>query len=101
MEKKKPYGFVAFWKSSDLWYDFVGEEREAYFEKIRQIQEEAKAKGVRMYGNFDCSWSSEWRYFTFWTCPDIAVLEETMAKLEAIGDVNRFNIQHHYVGHMI
>ncbi|MEG1926627.1 MAG: hypothetical protein RR415_12875 [Ruthenibacterium sp.] len=97
----KPYGFIAFWKSSDLWYDFVGEAREDYFKKIKEIQEEAKSSGVIMYGNFDCSWSCEWRYFTFWTCPDVKILEDIIAKLEAIGDVNRFNIQRHYIGHMI
>ena len=56
------------------------------------------AKGVQTFGNFDCSWSCEWRYFTFWLCPNIELLEETMRKLTEIGDINLFNVQHHYVG---
>ena len=47
---------------------------------------------------YDCSWSSEWRYFSFWECPSIEVLEETIEKLEECGDINVYNIQHHYIG---
>lgn len=91
-------GFVAFWKATEAWFTADEKTKKDFMEKLQAINEEAKRKGVQTFGNFDCSWSCEWRYFTFWLCPNLEVLEETMAKLVEIGDINLFNEQHHYVG---
>ncbi|NLJ41917.1 MAG: hypothetical protein GX352_09995 [Clostridiales bacterium] len=97
----QPYGFVAFWKSSDTWYSISEEERQEFLKEIKEIMDEAAEKGIESSGTFSCSWSSEWKYFTFWLCPNIDLLQETIAKLEKIGDINKFNIQHHYVGRQV
>jgi len=94
---ERPFGFVAFWKATDSWFAADEETKKDFMGKIAAINE-ARKKGVQTFGNFDCSWSSEWRYFTFWLCPNLEVLEETMKKLVEIGDINKFNIQHHYIG---
>lgn len=96
--EEQPLGFVAFWKATDSWFQADEAVKRAFMEKLRAINEEAQAKGVQTFGNFDCSWSCEWRYFTFWLCPSLEILEETMRKLVEIGDINLFNEQHHYVG---
>ena len=95
---EQPLGFVAFWKATDSWFHADEATKQDFMEKLQAINEEARAKGVQMFGNYDCSWSCEWRYFTFWICPNLEVLEETMRKLVEIGDINLFNIQHHYIG---
>ena len=93
-----PYGFVAFWKATDSWFAAEESVKKDFMDKLSAIMEGARSKGVETFGNFDCSWSCEWRYFTFWICPDLKILEETMEKLVEIGDINFYNEQHHYIG---
>jgi hypothetical protein len=38
--------------------------------------------GVRMYGLFDCRFSTGWDHFTFWTAPSPTALDEYFARLE-------------------
>ncbi len=38
--------------------------------------------GIRMYGAFDCRFSSGWERFSFWTAPDFAAVSETLAWME-------------------
>lgn len=95
---EQPLGFVAFWKATDSWFKADDVTKQEFMTKLQAINEEARAKGVQTFGNFDCSWSCEWRYFTFWLCPNLEVLEQTMKKLVEIGDINLFNEQHHYIG---
>ena len=96
-----PLGFIAFWKHTDTWYA-ESEAKKAEFQKeLEGIFEEYKDKGIKMYGEFDCCWSSEWRYFTFWEVPNLELLEELMAKLAEIGDINMYHSQHHYVGRKV
>lgn len=99
-ENNNELGFVAFWKATDAWFNVDKKVKEEFMLKLKEVMEEAKSKGIKTFGNFDCSWSSQWRYFTFWTCPNIELLEETMKKLVDIGDINLFNEQHHYVGRL-
>lgn len=99
--KEKMLGFVAFWKATDSWFSADDKTKEEFMKKIDEIFKEARSKGVIMHGVYDCSWSCEWRYFTFWQCPNIQVLEETTKKLADIGDINLYNAQHHYVGRLI
>lgn len=98
MEDPQPLGFIAFWKATDTWFQAGEKEKERFLEAIDEIFKNAKAQGVTMHGIYDCSWSSEWRYFTFWECPDLETLEETMRKLASIGDINMYNEQRHFVG---
>ncbi len=91
-------GFVAFWKSTDSWYESSSEDRKVFNEKIEKIFEKAEANGIERHGFYDCSWSTEWRYFTFWTAPNTQVIEEACIELEAMGDVNFYNSQYHIVG---
>lgn len=94
----RKYGFIALWKHSDLWYTGDPEKKEKMIQRVNEINREAIEKGVVMSSVYDCSWSSEWHYFTFWECPNLEVLEEAMEELEKCGDVNAYNIQHHFVG---
>lgn len=96
--EQREYGFVAFWKATDSWFEADEDTRRHFMIQIQEVMDEARQKGIQTFGNYDCCWSSEWRYFTFWLCPDIELLEKTMKQLVEIGDINHFNIQHHYVG---
>jgi hypothetical protein len=95
---KGKYGFVALWKHSDTWYAAGPEEKKRLTDRVNEINREAQKKGIVMSSVYDCAWSSEWHYFSFWECPDLEVLEETIEKLEECGDINVYNIQHHYAG---
>ncbi|RHW32840.1 hypothetical protein D1B31_21075 [Neobacillus notoginsengisoli] len=101
MSQEREVGFVAFWKATDSWFNATEQERADFMDKIEIIFKEAEAKGIKRSGIYDCSWSSEWRYFTFWTAPNTYVIEEVMEKLLDIGDINHYNIQHHYIGRKI
>lgn len=98
MEQERELGFVAFWKATDRWFGASKSDKAVFMEKLDAIFSKARGQGVVMHGPYDCSWSSEWRYFSFWQCPTLAILEETMAALVEIGDINLYNEQHHYVG---
>ena len=101
METAGLIGFIAFWKASDTWFTEKQENKEAFMHDLDAIFQEARIRGVKMHGIFDCSWSSEWRYFTFWECPNIEVLEDTCKRLTVIGDINKYNIQRHFVGRKV
>jgi hypothetical protein len=101
MNMKNSIGFVAFWKATDTWFTEKEENKEKFMADLEEIFQSARDKGVVMNGIFDCSWSSEWRYFTFWECPSIEVLEETCKQLTIIGDINKYNIQRHFVGRRV
>jgi len=101
METTNSIGFIAFWKASDTWFTEKLENKEKFMQDLDVIFQEARDCGVKMHGIFDCSWSSEWRYFTFWECPNIEVLEDTCKKLTFIGDINKYNIQRHFVGRKV
>lgn len=97
----RPLGFFAVWKATDTWFQAGEDAKKKFMNQIEQIFAEARKKGIKMHGVYDCSWSSEWRYFTFWECPNLEVLEETMRKLAEIGDINMYNEQRHFVGRLI
>lgn len=98
MGKENTVGFVAFWKATDSWFTEKPENKDKFLKDLDTIFQEARDNGVVMHGIFDCSWSSEWRYFTFWECPSVELLESICKKLVAIGDINRYNVQRHFVG---
>ncbi len=98
MGNERELGFVAFWKATDSWFNASESDKSDFMQKLEKIFDKARAQGVVMHGPYDCSWSCEWRYFSFWQCPTLAILEETMAELAEIGDINLYNAQHHYVG---
>ncbi|HEX7713450.1 MAG TPA: DUF6616 family protein [Bacillota bacterium] len=99
--QERPLGFFAAWKATDTWFRTSEKEKAQFMKEIEKIFNVAKEKGVKMHGVYDCSWSSEWRYFTFWECPNLEILEETMGKLAAIGDINMYNEQRHFIGRLI
>lgn len=41
--------------------------------------------GLRMLGQFDCRFSTDWERFSFWMAPSIEVLEQSLAMLEQDG----------------
>ena len=99
--EKNTIGFVAFWKASDSWFSETEENKDKFIASLDSIFDEARDKGIIMHGIHDCSWSSEWRYFTYWTSPSVELLEDICRKLVEIGDINHYNIQHHYVGRLV
>ncbi len=55
---ERKIGFVAFWKSTDMWYKASKEEKKEFDNRVNEIFSECIAKGVEIFGPFDCSWSS-------------------------------------------
>ncbi len=100
MEERK-YGFIALWKHADPWYAMGSEDRKKFIDKVNEINREAQEKGVWMSDVYDCSWSSEYRFFSFWESPTIEIIQETLEKLVACGDVNYYNIQRHFIGRAV
>lgn len=98
MTKEREVGFIAFWKATDLWFQASEEEKKDFMDKLEKVFAKAESKGVKRHGIYDCSWSSEWRYFTYWTAPNTHVIEEAMEELVEVGDINKYNIQHHFIG---
>ena len=101
MRSDNQIGFVAFWKATDLWFTEQEKNKKLFMKQLEDVFAKAKQNGVVMHGVYDCSWSSEWRYFTFWQCPDLDTLEEICQALVAIGDINKYNVQRHFVGRAV
>lgn len=94
----RKYGFIALWKHNDAWYTQDPEKKSKFIDRVNEINREAREKGIQMSSVYDCSWSSEWRYFSFWECESLDLIVETIEKLEECGDVNFYNLQQHYIG---
>lgn len=101
MAEQKPLGFFAAWKATDTWYSASEDEKREFDRKVEDIFSRARDKGVKMHGVYDCCWSTEWKYFTFWEVPNLELLEEVMDELSEIGDINMYNAQRHFVGRKV
>lgn len=81
-----PFGFFAIWRLTDSTYRAPSGEWEQSDSEIHEIFEFARSRGVRMLGRYNCRWSTEWDFFTFWQVPTFELLEEISSRLEPAGD---------------
>ncbi len=95
----RPIGFFAMWRKTDAYYNKSQQEWDSSDRAIRQVFDMARSKGVRMLGRYDCRWSTEWEYFTFWQVPSIEILDEVMDRLESAGDF-MFAESRHLIGNL-
>ncbi len=94
-----PIGFFAIWRRTDSHYRANPEDRLASSKGVQEAFAHAQRAGTRMLGLYDCLWSTEWQYFTFWLLPSFGVLESTMDELEQAGDF-WFASSRHLVGNL-
>jgi hypothetical protein len=95
--KELPFAFVAFWSWKDSYYRASQAERSEHRNAVNKVFLKAKQMGIQMLGNYKCSSSSRWDYFTFWLSPSFEAIEETMDLLEAAGDF-KFAESRHIIG---
>jgi hypothetical protein len=81
-----PIAFLALWRRSPTFFNAGIDERKAVQNEIYQAFYYGREKGIRMMGIYDCRWSTNWDYFTYWVSPTFQVLEETIDRLEIAGD---------------
>jgi hypothetical protein len=93
----QPIGFFALWhnKRSEYHANQV-EERETSLQ-IQQAFDNARQRGIKIFGLYGSRWSSERQYFTFWICPNLEALELTIDDLEQAGDF-KFADSEHIIG---
>ncbi len=96
-DAERPIGFFAMWRRTDAYYNAGKDAWDLSDKGVRDAFEYARVNGVRMLGRYDCRWSTEWEYFTFWQVPNLEVLEATMEQLESAGDF-WFAESHHIIG---
>lgn len=96
-DEERQLGFFAMWRRTDTFYNVDEETWKASDKAVREAFGFARNAGARMLGRYDCRWSTEWEYFTFWQVPSLEVLEATMERLEPAGDF-RFAESRHFVG---
>lgn len=92
-----PLGFFALWRQTETYYRASQEEWVTSDRAVRDVFNEAHALGVRMLGRYDCRWSSQWEYFTFWMAPNLETMEKLMDHLEPAGDF-KFADSRHVIG---
>lgn len=97
LQANNPIGFFALWLNKDSEYhaDLADEQKTS--SKIEAAFQWAREHGVQMYGRFGSRWSGERQYFTFWRCPNLEILDETMDRLSAAGDF-KFADSEHIIG---
>lgn len=81
-----PLGFFAIWRQTDSFYHAGSGVWTASDQAVRGVFDQARKRGVCMLGRYDCRWSTQWEYFTFWLAPDLETMEAIMDELEAVGD---------------
>lgn len=96
-DPERPIGFFAMWRRTDSYYHADPEAWERSDRAVREAFAYARSRGARMLGRYDCRWSNEWEYFTFWQVPSLEVLESTMERLEPAGDF-WFADSYHVIG---
>jgi hypothetical protein len=94
-----PLGFFALWRQTDGYYRADPGDWQTSNRAVRAVFKEAQNQGVRMFGRYDCRWSSRWDYFTFWLVPSLETLEMTMERLEPAGDF-KFADSRHIIGNL-
>ena len=94
-----PLGFFALWRQTDTYYRASSEEWTVSNRAIRTIFNDARDQGVRMLGRYNCRWSTQWDYFTFWMVPSLETLEGIMDRLEPAGDF-KFADSRHIIGNL-
>lgn len=95
-----PLGFVALWRETNCEYHASKADEWETTERIQAAFANGHERGIQGFGLYHCRWSSEWRYLTFWVCPDLASLYDTIADLERAGDF-KFADSAHYVGSLV
>lgn len=95
-----PLGFVALWRETDCEYRASKADEWGTTERIQAAFANGYERGIRGFGLYHCRWSSEWRYLTFWVCPDLTSLYDTIADLERAGDF-KFADSIHFVGSLV
>ncbi len=89
-----PFAFFAIWRRSATFFRTGVDDRKAIQEKIYQAFYYGCERGIRMMGIYDCRWSTNWHYFTYWVSPSFQVLEETIHRLERAGDFGLSESRH-------
>lgn len=92
-----PLGFFAIWRRKDDYYRASPEEWESSDRAVRQVFNHARTLGVHMLGRYDCRWSTNWDYFTFWQVPSFQVLQSVISQLEQAPDF-KFADSRHVIG---
>lgn len=85
-DPERPLGFFALWRQTDAYYNADPESWTRSDRAVREAFAYARGQGVHILGRYDCRWSTEWDYFTFWRVPSFEVLEAAMDRLEPAGD---------------
>ncbi|MGB6681381.1 MAG: hypothetical protein WBF08_08700, partial [Candidatus Bathyarchaeia archaeon] len=83
---KKPLAFIALWKRTNSFYLAQPNEISKSSQAVTEVFDNARQLGVLTFGRFECRWSSQWNYFTFWLAPNFEVLESVFEDLERVGD---------------
>lgn len=96
-DTSQPIGFFAHWHNKRSEYHADADEARETSARIKDAFTNAQVRGVRMYGLYDCRWSTAEQYFTFWLCPSMDVLEQAMDELERAGDF-KFADSEHIIG---
>jgi hypothetical protein len=96
----RPLGFAALWRETEREYHASKDDEWSTTERIQAAFASGRERGIRAFGLYHCRWSSEWRYLTFWICPDLTSLYETIAELERAGDF-KFADSAHFVGSLV
>ncbi len=94
-----PLGLFAVWRQTDGCYRAGPEGWSESDRAVRSVFNDARAQGVRMFGRYDCRWSTQWDYFTFWLVPSLETLEGIMDQLEPVGDF-KFADSRHIIGNL-
>lgn len=96
-ETRNQIGFFAFWDSKRSEYHATEEDEVETCLRIGKAFDSARQEGARIYGHYYCRWSTERKTFTFWTCPNLEVLDRAMNALEKAGDF-KFAESYHLIG---
>jgi hypothetical protein len=70
-----PFAFIAFWKWKDSYYRATRSEMDEYELAVDHAFGKAKEKGIRMLGQYNCTFASPWDSFTFWLSPTFETIE--------------------------
>ena len=81
-----PFAFFAMWRRTETFFNSGGEKRGGIQNKIYEAFNYGREQGIRMLGIYDCRWSTNWEYFTYWASPTFQVLQDTIDRLEEAGD---------------
>ena len=93
----KYFGLYVLWNWTQVYYHASERELAELKEKLEEVNAFAEQRGVKLFGQYNCRFSSQWDRFIFALVPGYSLIDEISEKIEELG-IYKYIRSRHIVG---